>query len=83
VKLQLHTEPVRRLRETFRELHPSKRQRGRRVPLGPFPDNPPSGPGPPRRYGLDEKLGDAQADRFSDEWHALGCAEFNHWFGWS
>ncbi|KAK7237080.1 hypothetical protein SO694_000910113 [Aureococcus anophagefferens] len=58
VKLQLHTEPVRKLRETFRELHPSKRQRGRRVALGP--------------YGLDEKLGDAQADRFSDEWHALG-----------
>ncbi|KAH8066794.1 hypothetical protein JL720_12647 [Aureococcus anophagefferens] len=25
-----------------------------------------------RAYGLDEKLGDAQADRFSDEWHALG-----------
>ena len=36
------------------------------------PGKPPSEPGPPRRYGLDEKLGDAQADRFSDEWHALG-----------
>ncbi|KAH8069450.1 hypothetical protein JL721_5752 [Aureococcus anophagefferens] len=39
VKLQLHTEPVRKLRETFRELHPSKRQRGRRVALGPFPES--------------------------------------------
>ena len=49
VKLQLHTEPMRRLRQTFSELHPSKRQ-----------------------YGLDEKLGDPGADRFCDEWHALG-----------